>query len=112
MKREQREKFYELAKVGTPLGFTGLCNFCHYARFEGTCKDSELYCECFNEKVRDNSWDIWAGDQDCWAFRPSWPWEQTVMILQAYLLGYVPDTSEFRRAHETRTTGVQVQSGS
>lgn len=51
----------------------GLCHFCKYAEWSGgsPCSgDCDLECCHKIDKIADNSWNVWQGD-DCWAFRPS-----------------------------------------
>jgi hypothetical protein len=70
MNRELRDSYRIVARIGG----MGLCNFCKFASWSGSCCDSELECEhpllAVSGKENDND-NVWGGGGDCWGFRPN-----------------------------------------
>ena len=101
MKRVEREAYLLLTRISLPKpfdGYIGLCNLCWYADFSGDspCEESSLDCKHPIEKIAENAYDVWGGD-DCWAFRPKWPREDCVDLVGIFLQGKWPDLQELNR---------------
>lgn len=94
MNKEKRDIYLQLATMRTPLDnwASGLCNFCKHAKFTGggCCTESDLECHCGIEKIEENAWETWAGD-DCWAFRPEYPVDTLADMVGLALTGIYPE---------------------
>lgn len=91
MKAEKREIYKTLISI--PKEGYGLCNICKYAIFNGVCDDCDLECHCGIEKVEEDAYGTWSGD-DCWAFQPRWSLADITDMVGIWLQGKQPDMSK------------------
>ena len=87
MNKAQRVPYLGLTTVETPRGQTGLCHFCKYAIWWGTCSDG--YLECAHPLSRLELWepnDAWAG-ADCWGFRSAVSIDEAADMVGIWLNG-------------------------
>lgn len=103
MNKSERELWRELATVEAfilpndegELYPSSLCNFCQFAWFMGDCYDAELICRHpLDERIEVNyntyscrSHEVWAGDWDCFLFRPKVPFDIAVEYVGQHLQG-------------------------
>lgn len=90
MKGKLRQVWREIIAM-MPAGY-GLCNFCRFASWYGSCCDAELECEhplsCINgDGIGQEQGDVWSG-ADCWAFRPNLSLQELGEIASITLAGY------------------------
>ena len=83
-------------------GASSLCYFCRYARWDGSCEDTELTCEHPLAIVSEQSDNVWSGD-DCWGFRPMLPLDAIVEFASQRMQGEdagIPTKAQWK---ETKT---------
>jgi len=95
---KERAAYYALTKIDLPQDICfGLCNFCKFAFFSGSCNEADLECEHPLEVISesDKSWEAWAGN-DCWGFHPRYVLSDCVDAIGMYLQGIHPDWGTLR----------------
>lgn len=94
----ERAVYFALTKIALPQDVCfGLCNFCKFANFSGSCREADLECEHPLEILHEsfNSWEVWGGN-DCWGFRPRYVLSDCVDAIGMYLQGIHPDWNTLR----------------
>ena len=87
---EKRKIYRDLIKESDGWG---LCNFCRYAEWCGSCCDADLDCiHPLSDKSPD-CWDVWQGD-DCWRFRPRCSFQEIGVMVGIRLEGNNPHHSK------------------
>lgn len=93
MKKAEREPYLLLTRIELPSPFNGnmgLCHFCGYAEWSGSCDESDLECHHPLWQVPEQADGAWDGT-DCWGFRPCYSREDCVDMVGIHLQGLVPD---------------------
>lgn len=92
MNSEQRLVLQKLVNLPNKY-VSGLCCWCRYALWSGSCDDAELECEHPLPVISDcdcHSWDVWQGG-DCWGFRPRYKYNDIVDAMGLVIQGEYPD---------------------
>lgn len=91
MKAEERWQYRALTYIPIPFwdgSTTCLCAFCRYAKWSGSCKETEMECTHPLIVRYDDDLTVWEGyGQDCWGFRPDVPIPVADGMVQAWLTG-------------------------
>ena len=93
----QRAPWLALTRVQLPKPFDGnmgLCHFCKYANWIGSCQEPDLDCKHPLEAIAEGDWgdhpfNVWTGS-DCWGFRPKKSIEVSADIVGLFLQGKGP----------------------